>query len=516
MSTVASTHDDTLSQRSGSSMNERFQMPQEEDNEFRLSEKWLKKLFRDNYGLYYNTFELNEKLYLHYKGFKRIENMHLFPDLKCVYLEGNGFTKIEGFEQNLKLRALYIQENLFEKIENLNHLKDLHYLNLNDNYITTIENLSDMPNIGTLQIKKNKVGKNGLSDLMGLLEIPTLSVLDISDNLIEDEACVDEVFVKMPNLAVLYLKGNPVCKKIRNYKKTIIAKIPTLKYLDDSPVFPEDRRYAEAFAAGGVEKEREERKKVKQEKDDEHWKNHEAFREMIRKAKEEKKRKEEEKAKLEEEKAQLEEANRQDEPVTDNQNVHEEQEEMIQTTKQGVKEQAQKDSEEVEASKDQPSQENDEPPALEEVSAEQLAKEQESLKVQNLINQLAKKDGALAEEEEVQSNKGNKSIVDIDDVRIQNSASINLSVTSETSEQAQLITEDSQDQINNESEKEVEESEEEKHLDDSASEVDEESAKTEPGKFEGGLNDTEESQHSYSNTKTKKNDEEGEYLDELD
>jgi dynein assembly factor 1 len=64
----------------------------------------------------------------------------------------------------------------------------------------------------------------------------------------------------MPSLAVLYLTGNPVCKKIANYRKTIIAAIPTLKYLDDRPVFEDDRIYAEAFARGGITEEREARK----------------------------------------------------------------------------------------------------------------------------------------------------------------------------------------------------------------------------------------------------------------
>lgn len=127
------------------------------------------------------------------------------------------------------MKCLYIQENIFDKIENINHMKELHYLNLNDNYISTIENLADMPNLGTLQIKKNRIGRNGISDVIGLLEIPTISVLDISDNLIDDPEVIDQVFVKMPNLAVLYLKGNPVVKKIKNYKKSLIAKMPNLK-----------------------------------------------------------------------------------------------------------------------------------------------------------------------------------------------------------------------------------------------------------------------------------------------
>lgn len=49
----------------------------------------------------------------------------------------------------------------------------------------------------------------------------------------------------MPKLAVLYLHGNEVTKKIQHYRKTLIHRIPTLKYLDDRPVFEDERRYCE-------------------------------------------------------------------------------------------------------------------------------------------------------------------------------------------------------------------------------------------------------------------------------
>jgi dynein assembly factor 1 len=91
------------------------------------------------------------------------------------------------------------------------------------------------------------IGANGFEDLKGLLEIPNLSTLDLSDNRISDELVVDEILTKIPNLGVLYLQGNEVCKKIKNYRKTLIHSIPSLKYLDDKPVFPEERRYVEAF-----------------------------------------------------------------------------------------------------------------------------------------------------------------------------------------------------------------------------------------------------------------------------
>lgn len=197
--------------------------------------------------------------------------------------------------------ALYIQENLIEKIEGLDFLPVLHSLNLSDNMLTKVEGLERLTKLETIQLKRNRFGKNldDVNDLLGLLECPSISVLDISDNYIQDEKVLEEVIYKMPNLAVLYMHGNPFTKKIKNYRKTVISSIPTLKYLDDRPVFKDDRRYAEAFARGGLDEERKEREVYKKEEADKHWANHEAFSEMIRKAREEKRLAEEAKKALE-------------------------------------------------------------------------------------------------------------------------------------------------------------------------------------------------------------------------
>jgi dynein assembly factor 1 len=70
--------------------------------------------------------------------------------------------------------------------------------------------------------------------------------------------------MKMPELAVLYMQNNQFNKKIAHYRKSIISRMPNLKYIDDKPIFEDEKRYADAWARGGLEEERKERKLYQQ------------------------------------------------------------------------------------------------------------------------------------------------------------------------------------------------------------------------------------------------------------
>lgn len=248
----------------------------------RITKEYLKKLLRSDIKLYYTTAHLNDILYLHFKGFDSIENLEEFTELKVLYLEGNCISVIENLQNKDQLRALYLQENMINKIENVQYLDSLITLNLNDNFVQTIENLDRNQELENLQLKRNKIGVNGLADILHLTRIKKLASLDISNNFIDGNS---EDFLKIiencPNLAVLYLMGNPICAKIANYRKTLIARLKNLKYLDDRPVFVEDRIFAEAFYFEGAEAERKARENWKKEEEEKHWRNHQAFKDML-------------------------------------------------------------------------------------------------------------------------------------------------------------------------------------------------------------------------------------------
>jgi dynein assembly factor 1 len=258
---------------------ERARREEEFQNEFRLggsemTAKELRKIIDSDKRMYYRTEELNDKLYIHYKGWRELQNLEGWTGLKTMYAECNAFSEITGLQTCTKLRSLFLQENCIRRISGLDNCPDLWSLNLSNNFITRIDGLEKLKRLNTLQISKNNIGHGAVDDVIELATTP-ISSLDIQDNKIWDPDVLPEVLVHMEDLRVLYLKGNPCAKRIPNYRKSTTVYCTTLKYLDDRPVFEEDRRAAEAFNRGGLEEERAERRRIREENTARHDKKHE-------------------------------------------------------------------------------------------------------------------------------------------------------------------------------------------------------------------------------------------------
>ncbi len=167
-----------------------------------------------------------------------------------IWLEGNGISKIEGLENQVKLRVLYLQENVIEKIEGLNSLLLLDTLNLSKNCIKCVDNLSCVPALTTLSLGHNRLCL--LEEVKQLEFCTKLQTLDLQSNQIADPRIVD-VIARLPDLRVLYLQGNPVVNNIPHYRKVIVSRCKSLRYLDDRPIFEEERRRCNVWALGMAE-----------------------------------------------------------------------------------------------------------------------------------------------------------------------------------------------------------------------------------------------------------------------
>ena len=235
---------------------------EDEDDGVHMTKKAILESCRKHDG--FIVPEINDTLYLHYEGYPRIKNLEEYVNLKALWLNNNQITRIENISHLTQLTALYLQNNLITEITGLETLTNLATLILSHNYIEKIQGLSSLTKLETLEIDHNSVKTPEL--MSGILECPSIKILNITFNHIEDGEGVVDVLAKMPNLRVLRMTNNPFMRTMRNYNRIVPLKLRHLTYLDDTPIAETDRRLLDAWERGGKEAEKEERQKIREEK----------------------------------------------------------------------------------------------------------------------------------------------------------------------------------------------------------------------------------------------------------
>jgi len=212
----------------------------------------------------YSTPSLNDTLYLHNKGYQRIENLDEYSNLKALWLNSNGLTKIENLSHLSELRCLFLQQNALTTVENLDGLTSLVQLDLSENNLRTVEGLAHLPNLTTLNLANNAL--SDVSSISHLKECKKLSSLDLSKNHLSSHLSsgqdIIDCFAGIEKLTSLNVEGNPVTNKTSYFRKKMVVACKSLRYLD-RPIFDNEREVAESWAKGGLDLERETKERLR-------------------------------------------------------------------------------------------------------------------------------------------------------------------------------------------------------------------------------------------------------------
>ena len=147
---------------------------------------------------------------MHFRGFKKIENLEPYTACKALWLDSNGFSAIENLQCLQQLRCLHISKNLISKIQGLDTLKDLTILDLSNNRLSHIDNLSCCPSLQTINLSMNDLQTP--SSLKHLALCFKLQNIDLTNNKLANDESFFDVLCSIPALRALSCNGNELTR----------------------------------------------------------------------------------------------------------------------------------------------------------------------------------------------------------------------------------------------------------------------------------------------------------------
>eukprot|EP00736_Rhodelphis_marinus_P003452 Rmarinus@m.26638 len=144
---------------------------------------------------------------------KKIENLHLLPNLTKLDLSGQNISTMENLSTLKKLRVLNLSRNRIKRMDNLDQIRHLEELNIEENLIEHVPSLiRKLSNLRILRIGGNRI--------KSLRDFVTLRVLE--------------------NLTILSVEGNPAAD-VPHARLFLIYHLRSLEVLNGSAVSEEER-----------------------------------------------------------------------------------------------------------------------------------------------------------------------------------------------------------------------------------------------------------------------------------